>query len=423
MIKNTGFNYFNFRPSISIRLAVFFLALAWAFASAAYGAARAESPRAEFEERRRAVATNMEAATVWIVVEDDDNLAVGSGFIVADGFIATNAHVVDGLGKGGSVYVLNERIPMRKAKIVNAIYEDKSEAVSGRDFALLRFDPPKGADLPVLLFNFDIQRMDRVSAWGYPAMVTRFDASTERLREGDTSSLKPAPVVYTEGTVNTIVRDKAGVSILHSASIAGGNSGGPLVNSRGEVVGINTWGYREEDEGAFLNGAQTASELAFFLIDNGVTPRLAPGQQMAARTERTGASGNTFAARRQEKEDGRERNLGDYSVVIPRGWSVLDEGENMILAGADDEAAAVGIMTAYREGRSLARVARDLSKEFDGGEPELDDDIYMFTFSDDGVDTLVCVGEADDEEEKYVMIFVSGDGDDPGVQEMLNSVN
>ncbi|GHV45526.1 hypothetical protein FACS1894204_04890 [Synergistales bacterium] len=368
------------------------------------------------------MAASMEAATVWIVVEDDDSLATGSGFIVADGVIATNAHVVDGIGKRGSVYVLNERIPMRKAKIVNTIYEDKSEAVSGRDFALLRFDPPGGAELPVLLFNFDVQRMDRVSAWGYPAMVTRFDASTERLLEGDTRNLKPAPVVYTEGTVNTIVRDKAGASILHSASIAGGNSGGPLVNNRGEVVGMNTWGYREEDEGAFLNGAQTASELAFFLIDNGVTPRLAPGQQMAARTERTGESGGVFAARRQEKEEGRERNLGDYSVVIPRGWSVLDEGENMILAGSDDEAAVVGIMTADRDGRSLARIARDLSKEFDGEEPELDDDVYMFTFSDDGVDTLVCVGETDDDD-KYVMVFVSGDGDDPGVQAMLNSVN
>ncbi|GHV39911.1 hypothetical protein FACS1894187_20390 [Synergistales bacterium] len=369
------------------------------------------------------MAASMEAATVWIVAEDDDELTTGSGFIVADGFIATNAHVVDELGEDGVIYVLNERIPMRKAKIVNFIHEDKSEAISGRDFALLRFDPPEGAELSVLLFNFDVQKMDRVSAWGYPAMVTQFDASTERLREGDTRNLKPAPVVYTEGTVNTIVRDKAGASILHSASIAGGNSGGPLVNNRGEVVGMNTWGYKEEDEGAFLNGAQTASELAFFLIDNGVTPRLAPGQQMAARTERTGEIGSAFAARRQEKEgEGRERKLGDYSVVIPRGWSVLDEGENMILAGSDDNAAVVGIMTADRDGRSLARIARDLSKEFDGGEPELDDDVYMFAFSDDGVDTLVCVGEADDDD-KYVMVFVSGDGDDPGVQAMLNSVN
>ncbi|GHV39904.1 hypothetical protein FACS1894187_20370 [Synergistales bacterium] len=448
MIKNISFKYFNFGLFIStrsIRSAVFFLALVWA--SAASGA---DSPMADFEERRRAVAANMEAATVWIVIEKSNSWSTGSGFIVADGFIVTNAHVVDGLKGGEVIRVLNEHIPACEAELVDMLY-DRFD--NGRDFALLRFDPPGGVELPVLSFSFDVQRMDRVSAWGYPTMATKFDASVERLDYRDFNALEPAPLVYTEGTVNTIVDNRAGVAILHSAAISGGNSGGPLVNSRGEVVGMNTWGYKEEKQGAFLNGAQLASEIVSFLIVNNITPNLASEPQMA----NAGASENTTTRRRRgaEESEGNEgrkgrkrrkgsegseekegskgkegsegserrvRNVGDYSLVIPRGWSVLDEGEDIILAGADDNTVSVGVMTADREGRDLAQIARDLSKEFNGGEPELDDDIYKFIFSDDGVDTLICVGEADDDE-KYVMVFVTGDGDNPGVEEMLNGAN
>jgi V8-like Glu-specific endopeptidase len=361
----------------------------------------------------------MEAATVWIVAEDDDGIASGTGFIVGDGYIATNAHVVDGLGKGGTVYVLNERIPARRARIVKVIHEDKDEAVSGRDFALLRFDPPKGVELPVLSLNFDVKRMDRVSAWGYPAMATRFDASTQRLQRGDSSRLESPPVIYTEGTVNAIVKDKLGSSILHSASIAGGNSGGPLVNGKGEVVGMNTWGYKEEDEGAFLNGAQLAAEIAFFLADNGVTPRLAPGQQMAARPERSGARGGEA---REDRRRRLRRRFGNLSVVIPRGWSVIDEDEELFLVGADDGASAVGIVIGDMEGQTLRQLAGALSKELGGTTPERDDDgVYIFSFSDDGTDTLVCVAEGDDKS-LYTAIFISGDGEHPGVEEFLSSL-
>ena len=233
-----------------------------------------------FAEERRDITAMMEAATVWIVTEDEDeDIGRGSGFIVGDGYIVTNAHVVN---DAQVVYVLNERISVREAEIVDLIheYEDegRTQTVSGSDLALLRFTPPKGVKLPILSFNCDVKRADRISAWGYPVMVTDLDGSSEILEEGDMSKLQPPPVVYTEGTVNAIVRDRLGSSILHSAAIAGGNSGGPLVNGKGEVVGINTWGHQEEDEGAFLNGAQPAKEIVAFLVSNGVAPKLALGQ-------------------------------------------------------------------------------------------------------------------------------------------------
>jgi len=374
----------------------------------------------------------MEAATVWIVVEGwcDDcgeyEVNSGTGFIVGDGYIATNAHVIDGFGGRGTFYVLNEKIPARRATLVNSIRDSQVDS-AGRDLALLRFEPPRGVELPILSFNFEVRRMDRVSAWGYPGMATGFDISVDHLRRGDMSRLVPAPIMFTEGSVSTFVRDRRYspiVHILHSASIAGGNSGGPLVNSRGEVVGMNTWGYTEEGEGAFLNGAQLSSEIVAFLAASGVTPRLAPGQQLAAAQPRqeTPPIPPAFGNRPQQgaRED-RRRDVGGFSVMVPRGWSVLDEERNLILVGADDDTAAVGVFLLEIEGQSLRQVARELSRELEGTTPELDDDVYIFTFSEDEVYSIAFVGEGD-YEGQYVFLFITGDLENPGVGEILDSM-
>jgi len=379
--------------------------------------------RSDFEERRRSLAALMEAATVWIVTEDDEGVGSGTGFIVGDGYIVTNAHVVSDLGRGGTVYVLNERISARKASLVKTLYDSPTGwQPGGRDFALLRFDPPKG--VPVLAINTEVRRMDRVSAWGYPRMATQFDVNTERLRRGDTRDLKPPPVVFTEGSVNTIIKAKLGEAILHSAQISRGNSGGPLVNSRGEVVGVNTWRYRAEDEGDFLNGAQPANELAWFLTENGVTPKLAEGQQLApppARDDPSWKLGKLKSAPAQEEKEDRRRDVGSFSALVPPGWSVLEEEEDSLLLISDDQEAVVGILVYDSEGRSLSQSAKDLSENYGGTEPEVDDDVYIFSFSDDGVDTMVFIGEAK-AEGRLTMIFISGEKEKPGLEEILNSL-
>lgn len=386
----------------------------------------AQSPRSDFEERRRAVAAAMEAATVWVVVEDEKNIASGSGFIVADGYVVTNAHVVKDMDEGCTVYVLNERIPARKAHIV-ALGHDapKGGQAGGRDFALLRFTPPKGEPLPILTLTTDVKRMDRVSAWGYPAMATQFDVNTERLQRGDTRGLTPPPVVYTEGSVNAIVHAKLGEAILHSAQISSGNSGGPLVNSRGEVVGVNTWGYREEDEGAFLNGAQPAQALARFLLENSVTPKLAVGQQMPPSRSAAGrVDGPKTPGKKppeQPGQDNRLRDAGSFSVQVPPGWSVMEEEADSILIGSDDHESVVGIMVVANKSKTLRQIAGALAEKFGGSEPELDDEVYTFTFVDKGVDAIAVVGEAD-AEGRFVVIMLFGDTQKPGVQEILDSV-
>jgi len=404
------------------------LCLALLIILASQALAAVDNRLSEYEERRRTVAALMETATVWVVGEDKKGISQGTGFIVGEGLVATNAHVVDGRNKDVVFYVMNDALSATRAQVVAKIH-DSVKGLHGRDFALLRFVPPKGGTLPVLSFNLDVKRMDRVSAWGYPAMVTQFDKSTERLQEGDTRGLKAPPVVYTEGTVNSIVSGKTSATIIHSAQIAGGNSGGPLVNSRGEVVGMNTWGYTEKGEGAFLNAAQLANELVLFLRTHGVNPKLLPGQQVKAYVEPSVAQGRQEKpepshrpAKPKPKPDNRIRDVGSFTVEIPKGWSVVEEEEDSILLGSDDDSALVSIMIDDSGGVSLKQTAQELAKEFGGKRPTTDDDgeTYSFTFSQDGVDYLAFVGAVEDG--RHVLILVGGDMDNQGVKKILDSL-
>lgn len=243
--------------------------------------ANEEEILASYEQRQRQIAEVMESATVFVLVVDKRGKlsGMGSGFVVADGYVLTNAHVVE---QGKQFYIANTRLKTTPCQVVKMSRSEKNAA----DFALLHYSSP--VKLPILSLNLQVNRMDRVSAWGYPYMITKFDGSLDRIRRGDFSAVPP--VVYTEGTVNTLVRKGQGTNIIHGASIAAGNSGGPLVNSRGEVVGINTWGATDEDEGAFVNGALTAESIVRFLDSCGITPSL------ARRTTRGVATGPAPAA-------------------------------------------------------------------------------------------------------------------------------
>lgn len=135
---------------------------------------------------------------------------VGSGFIIsADGYVMTNAHVVDGADE---VYVTLTDKREYKAKIIGA---DKRT-----DVALVKIE---GSNLPRLSFG-DSNKI-RVGEWviaigspfGLDNTVTAGIVSAKARDTGDY-----LPLIQTDVAVNP------------------GNSGGPLLNMRGEVIGINS---------------------------------------------------------------------------------------------------------------------------------------------------------------------------------------
>jgi serine protease Do len=143
---------------------------------------------------------------------------IGSGIIISpDGYIVTNNHVVDG--------AMQMRVTLNDRRVLNAKLVGVDKLT---DLAVIKVD---AHDLPSI-------------AWG----------DSTKLKPGQTVLAFGSPFGYfqfsvTRGIVSAVNRDnpykedarKLGGYIQTDAAINPGNSGGPLVNARGELVGINTF--------------------------------------------------------------------------------------------------------------------------------------------------------------------------------------
>lgn len=188
----------------------------------------------------------------------------GTGFVINDrGFVATNFHVVRRatdrifiIAKDG----LNEPFEARLAA--------KDET---RDLAVLEVRGLKRPPLP--LSSVEPKLGTSVFALGYPGI-------SDRLRAAQSATLTTGSV----GRVFTAPWFQAGPDmrlIQHEAAVNPGNSGGPLFNSCGEVVGVNTQGSPSQISrdrgggiqvvaGAGVYFASHVSELATLLRQNNI---------------------------------------------------------------------------------------------------------------------------------------------------------
>ncbi|MDO8702791.1 MAG: DegQ family serine endoprotease [Undibacterium sp.] len=142
--------------------------------------------------------------------EEEVPRGVGSGFIISqDGYVLTNTHVVDGASE---VYVKLTDKREFKAKVIGA---DKRT-----DVAVLKIE---GSKLPRLT----IGDSDKIKAGEWViAIGSPFDLEN----------------TVTAGIVSAKARDTGDFLPLIQTDVAvnPGNSGGPLINMRGEVIGINS---------------------------------------------------------------------------------------------------------------------------------------------------------------------------------------
>jgi serine protease Do len=142
--------------------------------------------------------------------DEEVQRGIGSGFILsADGYVMTNAHVVDGADE---VYVTLTDKREFKAKVLGAD--------ARTDVALLKIE---GANLPWLTMG-DSDKI-RVGEWVI-AIGSPFNLEN----------------TVTAGIISAKARDTGDYLPLIQSDVAvnPGNSGGPLINMRGEVIGINS---------------------------------------------------------------------------------------------------------------------------------------------------------------------------------------
>ena len=159
----------------------------------------------------------------------------GSGFILdRAGHVLTNFHVVEGANRGIKVQLSNKL--SYSAKVIGT---DKVH-----DIALLQIDAPNLQPV-TLADSSNLAVGQEVYAIGNPfgltgTMTRGIISSIRSIRNGDGAPIEDA--IQTDAAINP------------------GNSGGPLLNSRGEVIGINTM--------IASNGADQSSGIGFAIPIN-----------------------------------------------------------------------------------------------------------------------------------------------------------
>ncbi len=185
----------------------------------------------------RQLAQNAFPSVVLLVMQDANGqpVSLGSGFFVADGVIVTNLHVVRGASSGQVKLVTQTRTyPITGVVGVNA----------NADIVLLEV---RGTNAPALELNqgTDLAVGDVVYAVGNPEGL-----------EG----------TFSQGIVSGFRGNGAKKLLQITAPISPGSSGGPIINGRGEVVGVAVATFKE---GQNLNFAGPASYIVPLFKDMG----------------------------------------------------------------------------------------------------------------------------------------------------------
>ena len=209
--------------------------------------------------------------------------AIGSGVIVdSEGYILTNAHVLNGAEK---IEVIVPPQPMA------GVPPNQVQDMQGKSFQARKVGVSREIDLAVI----------KIEAHGLPALTVR---GTTQAKQGELVFAFGSPEglrnTVTMGVVSAIARqpdpDSPLVYIQTDAPINPGNSGGPLVNTDGELLGINTFILTTSGGNQGLGFAIPAGVLAFAypqLLKYGhihqpemgaiiqtITPELAAGLQL-----------------------------------------------------------------------------------------------------------------------------------------------
>jgi Do/DeqQ family serine protease len=268
---------------------------------------------------------------------DRRSMSLGSGVIISpDGYVVTNNHVV-----GENVREITIALPDKreiKGKVIGAD--------PATDIALLKI-PVSG--LPVI-------------AWG--------DSSQLKVGEWVLAIGSPFQLsqTVTAGIVSATGRANMGFAeyedfIQTDAAINPGNSGGALINSRGELVGINT-GIYSESGGYQGIGFAVPSKLAQHVVDDlmkygevrrgsigplgieKLTPQLA---------EEVGAANTNGAlvSRMTRMSEAYDAGLRPGDVIIAMNGQTIDDPSQFLRLVADAKPGTTATVKVRRNGRTL----------------------------------------------------------------------
>ena len=200
---------------------------------------------------------NVRESVVRVVVETPFGTVSGTGFAVGTGtpvqYIITNNHVVE---NANSIGILLTRDNMIAASVHTAL--------PASDLAILKVSTPLHQVKPVVINDKKAKEGSEGYALGYPGAAS---VLSERITGNKED------ITITNGIISALtqVPYQSGMQPVWAyqinAALNPGNSGGPFVNRRGEVIGISAWGVTSADS---VNAAICSDELTVVLAQNGI---------------------------------------------------------------------------------------------------------------------------------------------------------
>jgi S1-C subfamily serine protease len=254
---------------------------------------------------------------------DQGGVATGSGFVLdKEGYILTNAHVVEGAREAG-VRFTEESAPV-EAEVVGT---DLST-----DLAVLKIDPDEAPKLTPLELgdSGEIRVGDPVIAIGNPFGYSR------TVTTGIVSALQRQITAPNNFQIDNVIQT--------DASINPGNSGGPLIDARGNVIGINS---------QIATGGASGSVGIGFAVPVNTAKQIVPQLKEDGEVERAYLGVTTTTVTEQLAED--------LNLAVEKGALIQD-----VVSGAPaDDAGLRGGRTQLGEGLA---VGGDIIVAVDGEE-------------------------------------------------------
>jgi V8-like Glu-specific endopeptidase len=274
-------------------------------------------------------ATARSVVRVVLISDDGDNAQMighGSGLAVTSNIIMTNAHVVAQARDNPAV-----RIGVVPSQGKSGWFARIIAVSPKNDLALIQLTE-KGSLPPVTLNTGAVEDGSEVFAVGYPGNVDL----AQGLSIGDIVS--PTSPVKTHGYVSSGRTSKQFDTILHTAPIGAGNSGGPLLDACGRVIGVNSFGTLSGEGDSEFYFAVSMREAMRFLVAAGIKPQIngEPCRSIADldRAEADRLAGEKLLTEEQQRAADAKRDLAERTAERQAQREVIGARENgMALAG------------------------------------------------------------------------------------------
>ncbi len=309
------------------------------FASLALAAPSASQQSADIDAAARSV---VRVVVVGTDEAGEDSVGMGSGVAVTPNRIVTNAHVVEAAVERGAIVGI---VPSEGTRRYQGRVIAYAPAI---DLAVIALD--SGRIEPAAIYSGPVADGAGVAALGYPYGVDRAMAS------GIDEVVRPQAPIKSLGHVGGRRANARFDAVLHDANIGRGNSGGPLVDACGRVIGINSFLSVSDGIDSPFAFAISTRELLPFLVKAKVVPSIvgtpclgndelaaqgaaasqAEQQEAALAAQRTASDAAKASAEKQRLRDAiaaeRDNGMAAAAAMLIGGALSLGGGVAVVMA-------------------------------------------------------------------------------------------